>query len=135
MAKLLEVKDLATHFFTQDGVVKAVDGISYELEEGETVGIVGESGCGKSVSALSVMRLVASPPGRTVGGEVIFWFPATEAADVWIVEFLVAVRAHAVPLVVLAAVPAVVLSFPERNAARAVLIGDTHRGNSTYTFG
>ena len=72
MAKLLEVRDLATHFFTQDGVVKAVDGISYELEEGETVGIVGESGCGKSVSALSVMRLVASPPGRTVAGEVIF---------------------------------------------------------------
>ena len=68
-----------------------------------------------------------------VGGEVIFWFPATEAADVWIVEFLVAVRAHAVPLVVLAAVPAVVLSFPERNAARAVLIGDTHRANVSST--
>ncbi|MCH8061561.1 MAG: ABC transporter ATP-binding protein [Chloroflexi bacterium] len=72
MAKLLEVKDLATYFFTQDGVVKAVDGISYEVDEGEVLGIVGESGCGKSVSALSIMRLVASPPGRTVRGEVKF---------------------------------------------------------------
>ncbi|SVD51066.1 uncharacterized protein METZ01_LOCUS403920, partial [marine metagenome] len=70
MAKLLEVKDLTTHFFTHDGVVKAVDGISYEVEEGEIVGIVGESGCGKSVSALSVMRLVPDPPGKTVAGEV-----------------------------------------------------------------
>jgi oligopeptide transport system ATP-binding protein len=69
---LLEVKDLATHFFTQEGIVKAVDGISYELEEGEVLGVVGESGCGKSVGALSVMRLVADPPGRTVRGEVIF---------------------------------------------------------------
>ena len=72
MAKLLEVKDLATYFFTQEGVVKAVDGISYDLEEGEVIGIVGESGCGKSVSALSIMRLVANPPGRTVRGEVFF---------------------------------------------------------------
>ncbi len=72
MAKLLEVNDLATHFFTQDGVVKAVDGISYDLAEGEILGIVGESGCGKSVSALSIMRLVANPPGRTVRGEVLF---------------------------------------------------------------
>ncbi|MDP7579086.1 MAG: ABC transporter ATP-binding protein [SAR202 cluster bacterium] len=70
MAKLLEVKDLTTHFFTHDGVVKAVDGISYEVNEGEIVGIVGESGCGKSVSALSVMRLVPDPPGKTVAGEV-----------------------------------------------------------------
>ena len=69
---LLEVKDLATHFFTQEGVVKAVDGISYELAEGEVLGVVGESGCGKSVSALSIMRLVASPPGRTIRGEVVF---------------------------------------------------------------
>ena len=72
MAKLLEVNDLATHFFTQDGVVKAVDGISFDLDEGEILGIVGESGCGKSVSALSIMRLVANPPGRTVRGEVLF---------------------------------------------------------------
>ena len=70
--KLLEVRDLATHFFTSDGVVKAVDGISYDLEEGEILGIVGESGCGKSVSALSLMRLVADPPGKIVSGEVIF---------------------------------------------------------------
>ena len=69
---LLEVNDLATYFFTQEGVVKAVDGISYELAEGEVLGVVGESGCGKSVSALSIMRLVANPPGRTVAGEVIF---------------------------------------------------------------
>ena len=68
----LEIRDLATHFFTQEGVVKAVDGINYELEEGEVLGVVGESGCGKSVSALSIMRLVANPPGRTVRGEVVF---------------------------------------------------------------
>ena len=72
MAKLLEVKNLATEFSTQDGVVRAVDGISYDLNEGEIIGIVGESGCGKTVSALSVMRLIASPPGKIVGGEVIF---------------------------------------------------------------
>ena len=72
MTKLLEIRDLATHFFTEDGVLRAVDGISYDLEEGETLGIVGESGCGKSVSALSVMRLVADPPGKIVRGEVMF---------------------------------------------------------------
>ena len=72
MATLLEVRDLRTHFFTPTGVVKAVDGVSYALEEGETLGLVGESGCGKSVSALSIMRLVPNPPGKTVGGEVIF---------------------------------------------------------------
>ncbi len=72
MATLLEVRDLRTHFFTPEGVVKAVDGISYAIEEGETLGLVGESGCGKSMSALSIMRLVPDPPGKTVGGEVIF---------------------------------------------------------------
>jgi len=72
MATLLEVRDLKTHFFTQAGVVKAVDGVSYDLAEGETLGLVGESGCGKSVSALSLMRLIPDPPGKTVGGEVIF---------------------------------------------------------------
>jgi len=71
LATLLEVKDLKTHFFTMDGVVKAVDGVSYDLEEGETLGLVGESGCGKSVSALSVMRLIPNPPGRIVGGEIL----------------------------------------------------------------
>ena len=72
MAKLLEINNLSTYFFTQDGVVKAVDDISYELQEGEVLGVVGESGCGKSVHALSIMRLVPTPPGRTVAGEVIF---------------------------------------------------------------
>ncbi len=72
MGVLLEVKDLQTYFSTRDGVVKAVDGISYDINEGETVGIVGESGCGKSVSALSILRLVPDPPGKIVGGELIF---------------------------------------------------------------
>ena len=71
MATLLEVKDLQTHFFTMDGVVRAVDGVSYDLEEGETLGLVGESGCGKSVSALSLMRLIPDPPGKIVNGEVV----------------------------------------------------------------
>jgi len=71
LATLLEVKDLKTHFFTLDGVVKAVDGVSYELNEGETLGLVGESGCGKSVSALSVMRLIPDPPGKIVNGEIL----------------------------------------------------------------
>ncbi len=71
MATLLKVKDLQTHFFTMDGVVRAVDGVSYDLEEGETLGLVGESGCGKSVSALSLMRLIPDPPGRIVNGEVV----------------------------------------------------------------
>jgi oligopeptide transport system ATP-binding protein len=69
---LLEVKDLRTHFNTRDGVVKAVDGVSYDIREGETLGLVGESGCGKSVSALSILRLIAIPPGRIVGGAVEF---------------------------------------------------------------
>ena len=71
MATLLEVKNLKTHFFTMEGVVKAVDGVSYTLEEGETLGLVGESGCGKSVSALSVMRLIADPPGKIIDGEIL----------------------------------------------------------------
>jgi len=72
LPKLLEVKGLTTHFFTSDGVVRAVDGVSYDLEEGETLGLVGESGCGKSVSALSIMRLIPWPPGKIVSGEVFF---------------------------------------------------------------
>jgi oligopeptide transport system ATP-binding protein len=72
LATLLQVKDLKTQFFTQDGVVKAVDGVSFDLTEGETLGIVGESGCGKSVTAMSIMRLIPHPPGRIVGGEIIF---------------------------------------------------------------
>ncbi len=69
---LLEVKGLRTQFFTQDGVVNAVNGVSFYVEEGETLGIVGESGCGKSVSVLSVMRLIPQPPGKIVDGEVLF---------------------------------------------------------------
>ena len=72
MSSLLEVRDLKTYFFMPDSVVKAVDGISFEIEAGEVVGVVGESGSGKSVSAMSIMRLIASPPGRIVSGEVIF---------------------------------------------------------------
>lgn len=67
---LLGVKDLTTRFYTDDGVVKAVNGVSYQLEEGETVGVVGESGCGKSVHALSIMRLIPSPPGKIEAGSV-----------------------------------------------------------------
>jgi oligopeptide transport system ATP-binding protein len=69
---LLEVSGLKTQFFTQDGVVKAVDGVSFHVNEGETLGIVGESGCGKSVSVLSVMRLIPQPPGKIVDGKVMF---------------------------------------------------------------
>ena len=72
MTALLQVRDLKTYFYTPDGVVKAVDGVSYDLEEGETLGLVGESGCGKTVSALSLMRLIPNPPGKIVGGEIIF---------------------------------------------------------------
>ena len=72
MARLLEVKDLQTQFFTQDGVVNAVNGVSYTLDEGETLGVVGESGCGKSVGVMSLIRLIPSPPGKIVGGEVMF---------------------------------------------------------------
>ena len=72
MAKLLEVKDLRTYFFTQEGTVRAVDGVTWDLEEGETLGLVGESGCGKSVTALSILRLIPNPPGRIVDGEILF---------------------------------------------------------------
>ena len=71
MAKLLEVDDLATYFYTPEGVVKAVDGVTYDLEEGEVLALVGESGCGKSVSALSLMRLIGAP-GYNVRGTVTF---------------------------------------------------------------
>jgi oligopeptide/dipeptide ABC transporter ATP-binding protein len=69
---ILQVEGLQTHFFTSVGTVRAVDGVSYSLKSGETLGVVGESGCGKSVSALSILRLVANPPGRIVGGAIKF---------------------------------------------------------------
>jgi len=69
---LLEVKDLKTYFYTDEGVVRAVDGISFDIKKGETLGMIGESGCGKSVSALSIMRLVPEPPGRIIEGEINF---------------------------------------------------------------
>ena len=71
MAHLLEVNDLQTHFPTRAGLVRAVDGVSFHLDRGELLGLVGESGCGKSMTALSVMRLIA-PPGRIVKGEILF---------------------------------------------------------------
>src|SRR6187397_2427660 len=72
MALLLDVQNLKTTFMTSGGLVRAVDGVSWEIAEGQTVALVGESGCGKSVSALSVMRLVAAPAGRIEGGEIIY---------------------------------------------------------------
>ncbi len=72
MNTLLSINNLKTYFFTDDGVVKAVDGVSYDVKEGETLGVVGESGCGKSVTSLSVMRLLPEPKGRIVEGSIIF---------------------------------------------------------------
>ncbi len=70
--KILEIKNLETHFFSSRGVAKAVDKVSYHVNKGEILGVVGESGCGKSVTSLSILQLVASPPGKIVGGEIIF---------------------------------------------------------------
>ncbi len=72
LATLLEIDDLQTHFFTSAGTVKAVDGVSYTVDEGETVAVVGESGCGKSVTAMSILRLIPWPPGKIVGGSIRF---------------------------------------------------------------
>ncbi|MBI2848961.1 MAG: ABC transporter ATP-binding protein [Chloroflexi bacterium] len=72
MVSLLQVRDLKIVFQTQDGVVKAVNGVSFDLDQGETLGVVGESGCGKSVTALSMLRLVPQPPGKIVSGQVLF---------------------------------------------------------------
>lgn len=73
---LLQVKDLKTYFYTDDGVVKAVDGVDFTIRKGETLGMVGESGCGKSVTALSILRLIQEPPGKIVSGEI--WFKGEE---------------------------------------------------------
>jgi oligopeptide/dipeptide ABC transporter ATP-binding protein len=72
MADLIQVKNLQTSFFTPEGEVRAIDGVSFEIGEGKTLGLVGESGCGKSVTSLSIMRLIPSPPGKIVGGEIIY---------------------------------------------------------------
>ncbi len=69
---ILELKDLYTHFYTPEGTVRAVDGVSYDLKEGETLGVVGESGCGKTVTALSILNLIPSPPGKIFGGGIFF---------------------------------------------------------------
>lgn len=69
---VLDVEDLRTHFFTYDGTVKALDGVTFDLRRGETTGLVGETGCGKSVTAFSITRLIADPPGRVMGGRVVF---------------------------------------------------------------
>src|SRR5947199_2615633 len=70
MPALLAVQNLETHFATDDGIVRAVDGVSFAIDTGQTLGMVGESGCGKSVAALSILRLIPTPPGRIVGGEI-----------------------------------------------------------------
>ena len=72
LAPLLEVDGLKTYFYTRDGVIRAVDGVSFTVDPGETLAVVGESGCGKSVTSLSIMRLVASPPGKIVSGRLVF---------------------------------------------------------------
>jgi oligopeptide/dipeptide ABC transporter ATP-binding protein len=72
MADLLQVRNLQTSFFTPEGEVRAIDGVSFEIGEGKTLGLVGESGCGKSVTSLSIMRLIPSPPGKIVGGEILY---------------------------------------------------------------
>jgi peptide/nickel transport system ATP-binding protein len=73
MAKdLVEFKNLKTYFYTEDGIVKAVNDVSFKIREGETVGVVGESGCGKSVTAMSLMRLIPDPPGKIVSGDILF---------------------------------------------------------------
>ncbi|MBI3106680.1 MAG: ABC transporter ATP-binding protein, partial [Candidatus Rokubacteria bacterium] len=68
--RLLDVKNLKTYFFTDEGTVRAVDGVDLYIDKGETLGIVGESGCGKSVTALSIMKLIPQPPGKIVEGEI-----------------------------------------------------------------
>ena len=70
--RLLEIKGLKTHFFTEEGVVRAVDGIDLYIDKGETLGVVGESGCGKTVTALSIMKLIAMPPGKIVAGQMLY---------------------------------------------------------------
>lgn len=76
---LLRLEDLKTYFHTEDGVVKAVDGVTFEIYKGETLGVVGESGCGKSVTSLSIMRLIPNPPGKIAGGKI--WFDGEDLVN------------------------------------------------------
>jgi oligopeptide transport system ATP-binding protein len=100
MGKLLEVKGLATYFFTEEGVVHAVNGISYHVDERETVAIVGESGCGKSVSVMSIMRLIPQPPGKIVAGEVLFGIGAARRDLLMLTEReMRQVRGHRIAMV------------------------------------
>ncbi|HLR45689.1 MAG TPA: ATP-binding cassette domain-containing protein, partial [Deinococcales bacterium] len=79
--KLLEVKNLQVQFTSDDGVVKAVDDISFDIRKGETLAVVGESGSGKSVTSLAAMRLIPDPPGRITGGEILFRTKAGNTID------------------------------------------------------
>ena len=72
MAPLLEIKGLKTHFSTDDGILQAVDGVDISINRGETLCVVGESGCGKTVTAMSILKLIAMPPGRIAAGQIIF---------------------------------------------------------------
>jgi len=89
MSVLLKVEKLKTHFYIEGGLIKAVDGISYHINEREIVGLVGESGCGKSVSQLSVLQLIPRPPGEIVDGKVIF-----DGKDLFKLEITVQVQYH-----------------------------------------
>jgi len=79
---LIEVKDLKTYFFLQEGVVRAVDGVSYKIRRGQTLGIIGESGCGKSVTAQSILRIVPSPPAKIVEGQILLYQPENGQHDI-----------------------------------------------------
>ena len=83
---LLKVEDLRTYFNTEDGVLKAVDDVSFEVKRGETLGIVGESGCGKSITSLSVMQLVPKPRGKIVGGRIYYYLDGPDPIDITSLE-------------------------------------------------
>jgi len=74
---VLDVRNLVTYFYTYDGVVRALEGVSFKLRRGETLGLVGETGCGKSVTSFSITRLIPDPPGRVVSGKVLFREPTS----------------------------------------------------------